>query len=277
MTDDRKMLRSRGRPRKSDMPAAGGRVQSIDRALTVFKLLSEEVKATLNVVSVTVNLPPSTTHRILETLRAHGMVSFDESDQTWSVGVEAFRIGQGYARRMNFLDVSREVMRDLTDSTGETSNIAVLEDWVLTHVSEIETKAPIRAFIPAGSRSHPHASGIGKALLACMNGEAIAERLGRVRLPRYTHKTIVDVERLLDDLGKTRTRGWAFDDEERFVGMRCIAAPIFDEYGGATAGISISGPTTRLTGERVDDLARHVVASAARITRESGGRPPGAD
>jgi IclR family acetate operon transcriptional repressor len=242
--------------------------------MVVFKLLAQELEATLNVISVTADLPYSTTYRILETLRLHGLVAFNENDQTWSIGVEAFRIGQGYARRMNFLDVGREVMRGLTDRTGETSNIAVFDNWNLVHVSQIETEAPIRAFVPPGAHSHPHASGIGKALLAHLQRRAVVAQIAVMALPEYTPRTLTDADRLMADLDRTRARGWALDDEERYLGMRCIAAPIFNEFGDAIAGISISGPVNRFSDDRIEALARDVVACAQAITHASGGRQP---
>lgn len=274
MANDEKPRRSRGRPRKNDKVSSGSKVQSIDRALVVFKLLAVETKATLNVISATVDLPFSTTHRILETLRLHGMVFFDESDQTWGVGVEAFRIGQGYARRMNFLDVGREAMRHLTDVTGETSNIAVFENAEVVHVSQVETNAPIRAFVPPGSRSHLHASGIGKALLAYMTDRFVLDLMASMEMIEYTHNTMTRVDDLMDELAKTRIRGWAIDDEERYIGMRCIAAPIFNEFAEAVAGLSISGPASRLTDERIQQLAVEVRKSADEVTHKSGGRKP---
>lgn len=274
MNSPEKNRRSRGRPRKTDKAQTDSKVQSIDRALIVFRLLSEETKATLNVICATTGLPFSTTHRILETLRLHDMVYFDEMDQTWGVGVEAFRIGQGYARRMSFVDVGREIMRQLTDSTGETSNIAVFENSELVHVSQIETRAPIRAFVPPGSRSHLHASGIGKVLLAYMSRQDALDFMASVDVPKHTMNTVTRIDDLMEQCATIRRRGWAIDDEERFIGMRCIAAPIFNEFGEAIAGLSISGPASRLTDERVEILAPHVRASAADITHRSGGWHP---
>lgn len=275
MNDQKKVHRSRGRPRAKEANVSSSRIQSVDRALRVFKLLSEDIRAPLNVIAATADLPFSTTHRILETLREHGMVTFDEVDQTWSIGVEAFRIGQGYARRMNFLDVGREIMRELTEQTGETSSIAVFDNWSLVHVSQIETDAPIRVFIPPGSRSQLHASGIGKALLANMKPDLVDSHLRQAELLAYTEKTLLDVDAIMSELALSRRRGWAIDDEERYIGMRCIAAPVFNEFGEAVAGISISGPTRRFSDDRIENLARQVRVAADTVTHESGGRPPG--
>lgn len=264
--------RARGRPRKPGESVSEPRVQAVERAITLIRLLSEEVHATLKVVCADTGLPAATAHRILETLRAHRIVDYDETNQTWSIGVETFRVGQGYVQRMGFLDVGRSVMHQLTEATGETSNIAVFDDWSLIHVSQVETQAPIRAFIPSGTRSHLHASGSGKAVLAWMPRPLVRDHMVENALPRYTTHTLVTVDDLLDDLDLTQTRGWAFDNEERHLGMRCIAAPIFNSFGEAIAGISISGPISRLTDARVETLASGVIAAAHTVTEKSGGK-----
>ena len=155
MTVERKP-RGRGRPRDPGGLDKNQRLRSVDRALSVLSLVAREVKAPLNVISATAGLPASTTHRILETLREHRMVFYDELTQTWSIGVESFRVGQGYARRISFLDVARQLMRDLTRRTDETSSLCVLEDNEVVAVTQIESEAVIRAFMPLGTRSAPH-------------------------------------------------------------------------------------------------------------------------
>lgn len=268
-----KPTRARGRPRADGSHGERVKNQSVDRALDVFKAISTEVTATLKIITATVGLPASTTHRILETLRGHGLVHFDEDTQAWSIGVEAFRIGQGYIRRHTYLDVGREAMRELTDLTGETSNIAIRDGREVVHITQIETNAPIRVFIPAGSRGPLYASGIGKALLANLNIATTLELFRDQTLERHTPKTIIDPDKLAVELTAIRARGWAFDDEERYTGMRCIAAPIFNEFGEAVAGLSISGPSVRLDDAAVAKIAPQVKASADWVTEKIGGMP----
>lgn len=273
MVDDPK-TRGRGRPRQSEAPNRDQRLRTVDRALSVFSLVSREVKAPLNVISATADLPASTTHRILETLRDHRMVFFDELTQTWSIGVEAFRIGQSYARRINFLDVARQLMRDLTHRTGETSNLAVMEHWEVVTITQVESESIIRAFMPPGSRCSPHASGAGKALMAFDDAARIEELIDDATLSPYTPMTLTDPEALRADLDQIQERGWALDDEERSIGMRCVAAPIFNEYKEPIAGLSVSGPSSRMNAESLDELARDVCRVADTITHRSGGRHP---
>lgn len=273
MTDDRRP-RGRGRPRSKESPDNNQRLRSVDRALCIFSLVSREVKAPLNVISATAGLAPSTTHRILETLRAHRMVFFDELTQTWSIGVEAFRIGQGYARRISFLDVSRQLMRDLTRRTGETSNLGVLEHQEAVTITQIESDAVIRAFMPPGSRCMPHASGVGKCLLAFQDADVIWRLLDEGDLPIYTEHTLHTRDALDAEFLRVRNQGWSLDDEERAREMRCIAAPIFNEYREPVAALSISGPKNRMSDDTIETLAQDVRHVADTITHRSGGRHP---
>jgi IclR family acetate operon transcriptional repressor len=97
------------------------------------------------------------------------------------------------------------------------------------------------------------------------------------KLEEFTPFTLTDPEAMIADLHAAKARGYAIDGEERNIGMRCIAAPVFNVFGEVVAGISVSGPTTRITPERIAKLADHVMEAAARLTRAIGGnnRPAG--
>lgn len=265
---------ARGRPRGNGGKPQAASVQALDRALRLLEVLAGADGMTLTALAHASGLAASTVHRLLATLSTHGFVEIEEQDQTWTIGVEAFRVGQAFHRRFKVATMGRPVMRELMEATGETANIGILESGDVVFISQVESHEPIRAFFRAGERRHAHASGIGKALLAEMSRERV-ERLVRDRgLPRFTDATITDTARLFDDLATIRRRGWSVDDEERSRGMRCIAAPIFDENGEAIAGLSISGPTQRLEPERIAGLGPVVRRAADEITRAIGGHPP---
>lgn len=271
--NDERTARGRGRPRMSGESHRPAPIRALDRGLTVLARVADEDRATLTTLAATADMAPSTLYRVLETLRRHDLVAFDTLTQTWSVGVEAFRIGHGYARHTNYLAVGREVMRQLSEDSGETANIAVIESGELVYVAQIETQAPIRAFFPAGTRGVPQASGIGKALLAYMNAIQRAELLATPP-PAFTANTLTDVTAVEVELERTRERGWAVDDEERHVGMRCIAAPIFNEYGEPIAGLSISAPVQRFPTAELERQGPKVRAAADVVTARVGGRSP---
>ncbi|MDK9696636.1 MAG: IclR family transcriptional regulator [Siculibacillus sp.] len=265
---------ARGRPRGSGAEAPAASVQALDRALRLLEVLAGADGMTLTALAHASGLATSTVHRLLATLAAHGFVEIDEQDQTWTIGVEAFRVGQAFHRRFKVATMGRPMMRELMEATGETANIGIFEGGDVVFISQVESAEPIRAFFRAGERRHAHASGIGKALLAEMPRERVDRIIRDKGLPHFTDATITDAERLRADLDEIRRRGWSLDDEERSRGMRCIAAPIFDENGEAIAGLSISGPADRLEPERVDRLGPMVRRAADAVTRAIGGRLP---
>lgn len=264
--------RSRGRPRAaaSDTPTASA--QALDRGLHLLALLARERKATLTEIALSAGMPPSTAHRLLTTMQRHSVTEFDEDTQEWMVGIESFRIGSAFLERTNLVEASRDVMRRLTDETGETSNLAIVESGDVVFVSQVETHNPIRAFFRAGTRGHMHASGIGKALLAELSRAEVEQILQRKGLPEFTEHTLTRPDDLFADLAAARTRGWALDDEERHLGMRCVASPIFNAFGEAVAGISVSGPSVRFNDRAMPEFGAAVRRCAQEITQRIGGR-----
>jgi IclR family acetate operon transcriptional repressor len=141
-------------------------------------------------------------------------------------------------------------------------------------ISQVETSDPIRAFFRPGTRGFMHASGIGKALLAEMSRPEVEGIMARKGLPVFTAKTLTSPELLFADLEATRRRGWSLDDEERTLGMRCLAAAIFNEHGEAVAGVSVSRPMVRQPESRLAELGARVRRAAAAITERVGGVLP---
>ncbi|MEO0622644.1 MAG: HTH-type transcriptional regulator BhcR [Pseudomonadota bacterium] len=276
MTVQPSQRRARGRPRTTP-EAQAPTVQALDRAINLLSTLARDGRATLSELAEKVDMPASSAHRLLTTMQAHALVEFGETSQDWTIGVEAFRIGSAFVQRGNLVDLSREVMRALVDDTGETANLAIPDEGEVVFLSQVDTQNPIRAFFRPGTRVHMHSSGIGKALLAEFDRRVVEQILNRRGMPGWTEKTLTTANALFADLETTRARGYSFDDEERHTGMRCIAAPVFNAYGEAVAGISISGPTGRISTEAVERLGGRVREAAAEVTEITGGTPPQRD
>ena len=267
--------RQRGRPRSFNAPADATSVQALDRGLKILAIVAEGDALSLSEVAAQSGIAASTAYRMLTTLAAHGMVEFDTSDQLWSIGVETYRMGAAFLRRRKLVDRARIVMQELMEKTGETANLGVAEDDCVVFVSQVETHQAIRAFFRPGTRSPFHASGIGKAILAHVRPDRVAAIIASTGLQSFTGKTLSQAQELSADLAEIRVRGWSVDDEERYPGMRCVAAAIFNEFGEPIGGISISGPTVRVTPERIAALGPEVRTAAASITRMIGGAAPG--
>ena len=266
--------RPRGRPKSQFKESSAGTLQSLDRALSVLKSVSQTGRATLTDLSLSIGVPTATTHRILTTLQKHGFVSFNEDRQDWSIGIEAYRTGAAFMNRTNLTEVSRPVMRALMERTGETANLAIPDGPEVVFVGQVETRNPIRAFFARGTRTSMHASGTGKAILSHYDQQHLRKLLLSSGLTAFTENTLTTPQALFDDLTETRARGYSFDREERFIGMSCIGSVIFDEHGEPFAGVSISGPSTRFDPHRVPELGVTVSEAAREITALIGGKQP---
>ena len=265
---------SKRRPQKR-VAATGTQVKSLVRGLTILRHLAEARDGIpLTDLAQRVGLPASTTHRLLNTLRAQGFVRQDETSGRWMIGVECFTVGNAFLYNRDFVSASRPYMRRLMEESGETANLSVLDDGQAILLSQVECQEMMRMLARLGSRTPLHASGVGKALLAALPEKEVINILHRRGLPRMTDTTIDSPEKLMQDLQQVRARGYAVDDEEHAVGLRCVAATIHDEYAEPLASISLSGPRARISRERLTGLGSLVLEATAEITSALGGRLP---
>ncbi len=263
----------RARPgRKANENAAPSSVQVLDRSLKLLDLVASSDGAALTDLSDQSGMAPSTVHRLLTSLANHGMVAHDAETGAWTIGLKAFEIGNAFLRFRKLGTISRPFLKHLMEHSGETANIGIEDGGDVVFISQVESHAPMRAFFRPGRRGPIHASGIGKAILSTWGDAEIERLLSTHTLPRFTEKTRDTLPKLITDLETIRTRGWSIDDEEHTLGMRCLAAPIFNEYGEAIAGISVSGPAVRLPDGKLEELGPVVRAAAEGVTRAMGGR-----
>lgn len=262
-------LRKRGRPRGRAGGAGAedtGGIRALDRALDILDLIASSSGLTLSEIGQRLDMAPSTVHRVLVTLAARGVAETDPATQAWHVGPTAFRHGSAFMRRSGLVERARPLLRRLMEQTGETANLGILNGDAVLFLSQAETHETIRAFFPPGTRSALHASGIGKALLAHIPATDLRLMLQQMDLHRFTDHTLADPQALQRDLARIRERGYSLDNEERTPGMRCIAAPIFDLSGEAAAGISVSGPSLRMSDARLEAMSEAVIAAARELS-----------
>ena len=261
--------RSHAAPERSD------HVQSLVRALAIVNRLADaEEGITLTEVAQQVGLSPSTVHRLLTRLEGERYVHFDAERRLWSVGVQAFVAGNAFLRTRNLVATARPQMRALMEDSAETVNLAVEDEDQAIYLSQVECRQMMRAFARPGGRVPLHCSSVGKALLSAMTDAEVSRVLRRQGLPRVTVKTINTTPLLRQDLAQARARGYALDDEEHAVGLRCIAALVFNENADAVAAVSLSGPITRIPDERIPLLGDLVRSRADAITAQMGGTLP---
>lgn len=258
--------RKRGRPPQTVGGSAPGAVQSLGRALDLMEAVAmAEQGAGLSELAKATGLAPSTAHRLLKTLQQRRYVSHDAERGLWFVGVQSFTVGAAFLRTRNVVAAARPVMRQLMEESGESVSLAVLDGADAVYLAQIECRAMMRALARPGGRAPLHCSGVGKALLAALAEGERAPLYRRVDFIRYTEHTLTDADALEAALRPIAAQGFAIDDEEFALGLRCVAAAIRDEYGEPVAAISCSGPTARVTVDRVAPLGQLVAAAAAEI------------
>ena len=250
-------------------------VQSLVRALTlVNNIAASDEGLTLTELAQQVGLSSSTAHRLLTTLEQERYVQFNGERRLWSMGVQAFVTGSSFLKTRSLVGAARPHMRMLMEESEETVNLAVEDEAEAIYLSQVECRQMMRAFARPGGRVPLHCSSVGKALMAAMPDARLSKVLHRYGLPRVTIKTLNTTAALRADLAATRERGYALDDEEHAVGLRCIAAVIFNENSDAVAAISLSGPMARIPDERIPLLGQLVRARADAITIQLGGSLP---
>jgi IclR family acetate operon transcriptional repressor len=270
-----KRSRRRGRPVKIAGNGGSTQVQSLSRALGLLeRLAAAERGISLTDLARRARLAPSTTHRLLATLEQQGFAELDHERGLWFVGVRTFVVGNAFLAHRDFVAISRPFMRRLMEESGESVNLGILDGGEVVFLSQVECGEMMRMFVRLGGRAPAHASGVGKALLAALSEGDVDAILDRRGLQRFTDNTIDSRETLREDLARVRERGYAFDDEEHAVGLRCVSSTLHDELGDPISAISLSGPRARVTDPRVEILGHLVRNTANRITRALGGRLP---
>ena len=270
----RKSLEPRS-PSEADHDARDGGVQSVDRALSILDTLAEDDEGyRLSDLAVRTGLSASTVHRLLATLESRRFVQFDRAESKWHVGVRSFTVGASFARRRNFSAQAIPYLRKLRDLTRETANLAVVDDEFIILLTRMESREIMRSLTKVGGRVAMVASGVGKAVLATYSDADVNAIICRQGMPRLTEKSIVRPGELFRELQAIRRQGYAVDDEEARMGLRCVAAVVYNDCSEPLAAISVSGMTSRLTDERLPTLGQTVREVAVELTAALGGVMP---
>lgn len=255
--------------------AVGGQVQSLTRGLRLLELIAEsQGSVALTELAQQAGLPNSTTHRLLTTLQQQGFVQQTGELGFWTMGAHAFVVGSSFLQSRNLLAIVHPVLRELMMEAGETVNLAVLDlsDYQAVIIDQVQCTQLMRMSAPIGGKLPMHASGAGKAFLAHLSDTQITALLHQKGLHCYTPKTLMSPHSLKENLALIRKTGYSHDDEEHALGLRCVAAPIYDEHGEPFAAISIYGPLARMTDDRITELGALVIRAARRVTQAYSGR-----
>jgi IclR family acetate operon transcriptional repressor len=244
-------------------------VQSLDRAFVLLEALADAGGAAgISQLATATGLPLPTIHRMMRSLTTGGYVRQD-AHRRYALGPRLVRLGQSAGRLLG--DWAMPYLNHLVAQVGETANMAVLEGDAVVYVAQVPSPHAVRMFTEVGRRVLPHSTGVGKALLAGLSDDKVRALVTRTGMPAATEHTLTSPDALIAELHHVRERGYAVDDAEQELGVRCVAVPMTDTRFGSAPGnaaISISGPSSRVTAARVTQIAPLLMAATSRLASD---------
>jgi IclR family acetate operon transcriptional repressor len=246
----------------AERPAASG-VQSVERVFELLELITDAGgEAMLSELASASGLPVPTIHRLLRTLAAKGYIR-QLANRRYALGPRLIRLGEEASRQLGAM--ARAQLSSLVDQLGETSNMAVIDSDMVLYVAQVASRHSMRMFTEVGRRAHMHDTGVGKAILAQLRDENVRAIVARAGMPTPTDRSIGNVDDLIADLHVIRERGYAIDDGEQEIGVRCFAMAV--PNAPTPTAISVSGPVSRVDdafAERAIPLLREAAESISR-------------
>ena len=268
---------------KSNMIIAGGKVENEEKAKNPIQVAErifqavEELSlcepAGLVELSNRLELHKSTVHRILSSLQMMGYVRQEEDTGKYRLSLKWMEISNRITEKRDIVSIARPYLRKLSEISGETVHLVEVEGNEAIYIDKVESGSnSIRMVSRVGSRIPLYCSGVGKAMLAERSDEEIEEIWNSSDIRAMTPKTILSLDEFLETIREIRKFGYALDNEENEMGVRCIAASILDHEGKARNAFSISAPVGRMTDEKLKMLAEYVLESKRNISGEFGFR-----
>lgn len=242
-------------------------VQSVDRALTLLELIARDPEGSrLSDLARAAGLAPSTTHRLLTALEQRGFAQSDAATGRWHVGRGAYTVGAAWGTARSLLAPAMPHLRRLRDATRETANLGVIEGGHVITIAQAESREIMRAISTPGGGTPIFCSGMGKAIVATWKDDQIDHLIDRHGLTASTARSLTKRETVHAEIARIRAEGYAIDDEEYVIGLRCVAAIVIGPGGEAIAALSVSGLAARMTPEKVARCAELVSETAAELS-----------
>jgi DNA-binding IclR family transcriptional regulator len=250
-------------------------VQTIERVSSILDILGQSPQGiSIRELSTAIRLPKGTTHRLLSSLTYFGYVRQDPRTRNYFLGLKFVELGQILLQQLDLRKEAEPFLRDLAETTKETVHLVILDRNEIVYIDKVETDqnpSGLKMASRIGLRNPVHSSAVGKVILSHFTDEELRDFLSEKGLVKRTENTITDPTRLKEHLISVRKQGYAVDDEENEKGIRCVAAPVYNEAGKVVAAISISAPAFRATKKVIQEsLKKEVMETALMISQRLG-------
>lgn len=247
-------------------------IQAVSHALDLLEQFHDDVdELGVTELSKRLKLHKNNVFRLLATLESRGYIEQNKATENYRLGLKALELGQTFIKQMGLLRQAKPILEQIVEDCNETAYVAIYKEHHTVYLDVVETNLTVRVVSRVGSRLPAFCTAAGKVHMAYMTDEELDDLLSHLNFVQHTPSTITNAEALKTELAKVREQGYSFDDEELDSGVRCIAAPIRDYTRRIVGAISISGPSMRISNERVDsELVPLVLKAGADLSTRLG-------
>lgn len=251
------------------MKEQGVIIQSVDRAIQILELFTGPLtELGITEIAQRMGLGKSTVYGLVNTLLAAGYLEQNPDNKRYRLGLKLFQLGSIVQERMNVREIALPYLRMISEEFGMTVHMGLYRDWEVVYIDKVDAPNTRIVYSQVGKRAPMYCTGIGKAVLANLKEGDIRYILDTQPREALTRYTITDIPKLMEELRKIRENGYAMDQEEVEIGLRCIAVPIFDFQKKPVAAISISSTAARME----DTDSRQAAARLRRIALDISGK-----
>ncbi len=246
-------------------------IQSVERAVDILELfLVTKPELSIKEISEKLDLSKSTVHGIIKTLEHRGYLQQNPEDLKYKPGIKLFELGNFVGKHLDVGKIARPVIKNLVDELNETVHLVSLQRDEIIYIEKVEGSNALTIYSHIGKKAPFHCTSVGKAILAYLNENEVDRILSSYILKPFTDNTMTNIKDIKNDLSSIREKGYAIDDEEIELGLKCIGAPIFNHQGNVIASISCAAPKMRLDEDRLPKVIAGIKSAAAEISKNLG-------
>lgn len=248
-------------------------IQSLEKGLDIlFLFIEEKPSLTVEEIAQRGRLPKSTCYRFLNTLKRKNVIEFEGASGKYKLGVRLLKLESAIYNSLSIAEISIPYLQQLSDLSGETAQLVILNKNEGICVERVESTATLRVMPDKGTPIHLHSGASGKVIMAYLSTEERDRIIREKGLRKFTANTIVNPDALRKELDGIRKRGYGMSDQEIYQGVKAVAAPIFNSRGKITASICVAGPRDRVTPRKVTILVPRIKEAARNISNQLGAR-----
>ncbi|MDD3704901.1 MAG: IclR family transcriptional regulator [Clostridiaceae bacterium] len=245
-------------------------LQSVENALKIIDLLSENGEMGISEISRALKVGKSTAFRLTSTLKSRGFVIQSASTEKYNLSTKFVRIGSSILAKYDLISIVRPYLQELSRKHGEATHLVVMEGQEIVFIDKVNSSnVSIQMHSRIGARMPAYCTGTGKLLLASNYMDSIDEYLDKTVLTKHTDNTLTDKEDIKKELARIIKNGYSEDNEETEIGLYCFAAPIKNYMNKTIAAISISGPAARMK-EKKEEIVGSIRQTADNISESIG-------